>query len=365
MVNLYFAPFILAALVSGGLTYYVKKFAEKLHLSDFPSPRKIHTMPTPRLGGVAIVLTFIVIAIGYNLITHRLDFTPFKIWDFDKRLFGALLGALILLIVGIVDDIRGLKPWQKLTGHILSGVAVVACGIGISYIRLPGGLHIELNQLTVPINLFHQTYNFVVWGDLLTIFWIVLLINTMNFLDGLDGLAAGVSVIAGISIFFLSLTLGQNSAALLCLIFAGAVAGFLPWNFNPAKIFMGDSGSMFLGYMLGVLSVISGGKLATAFLVLGLPVLDVGWVVIRRIFKGNSPFKADKMHLHHRLLGAGLSQRQAVMVLYFIAAAFGFIAVMSGTQEKIQALFWLLGLMVVIVISLIILQWRKRKKIII
>lgn len=360
--NLYLAPFVVAALISGGLTYSVKKMAEKFGWADFPSPRKIHTKPTPRLGGVAIVVAFLALAIGYNLISSRLDFSPFHLWIFDKRLFGAILGVLILLIVGVIDDIRGLKPWQKLIGQIFAAGMVVIFGVSINYLRLPGGLHLELTGLIYPITIFAHTYNFVVWGDLITISWIVLMINTMNFLDGLDGLASGVSVIAGIAIFFLSLSLLQPAAALLAIIFSGAVFGFLPWNFNPAKIFLGDSGSMFLGFMLAVLSVISGGKLATAFLVLGLPILDVVWVVLRRIFYGKSPFSADKMHLHHRLLALGLSQRQVVIVLYFIAAAFGFVAVLSSTAVKIQALFWLLSLMALLVIFLIFLQWRKGRR---
>lgn len=361
MINLYLAPFVIAALISGGLTYSVKKLAEKFGWADYPAPRKVHTKPTPRLGGVAIVVAFLCLAIGYNLISTRLNFTPFHIWVFDKRLFGTLLGVLILLIIGVIDDIRGLKPWQKLIGHILAAGMVVSFGVSISYLRLPGGLHLELTSLIYPITIFAHTYNFVVFGDLITLLWIVLMINTMNFLDGLDGLASGVSVIAGIAIFFLSLSLGQPAAALLAIIFSGAVFGFLPWNFNPAKIFMGDSGSMFLGFMLAVLSVISGGKLATAFLVLGLPILDVVWVIIRRLIYGQSPFSADKMHLHHRLLSIGLSQRQVVLVLYFVAAGFGTVAVLSSTATKIQALFWLLGLMAALIIFLIIMQWRKRR----
>lgn len=359
--NLYLAPFVIAALISGGLTYSVKKLAEKFGWADYPAPRKVHTKPTPRLGGVAIVVAFLCLAIGYNLISTRLNFTPFHIWLFDKRLFGTLLGVLILLVIGVIDDIRGLKPWQKLIGHILAAGMVVLFGISINYLRLPGGLHLELTSLIYPITIFTHTYNFVVFGDLITMLWIVLMINTMNFLDGLDGLASGVSVIAGIAIFFLCLSLGQPAAALLAIIFSGAVFGFLPWNFNPAKIFMGDSGSMFLGFMLAVLSVISGGKLATAFLVLGLPILDVVWVVLRRLVYGKSPFSADKMHLHHRLLSIGLSQRQVVLVLYFVAAGFGTVAVLSSTAAKIQALFWLLGLMAALIIFLIIMQWRKRR----
>lgn len=361
-MRIYIGPFVIAALISGGLTFYVKLLAKKFNLADLPAPRKIHSKPTPRLGGVAIVLAFFIVVIGYALATHRLEFSPFKIDFLDKRLFGVLLGALILLIVGIIDDIRSIKPWKKLFFHFLAAGVVVIFGVGITYLRVPGGLHINLDKLVVPVIVLGQyQFNFVVWGDLLTIFWIVILINTLNFLDGLDGLADGVTVIAAISIFFLSLSLGQPAVALLAVIFAGSVLGFLPWNFNPAKIFMGDSGSMFLGYMLGVLSVISGGKLATAFLILGIPLLDVLWVILRRIFRGKSPFQADKLHLHHRLLTAGLTQRQAVIILYLIASAFGIVAVISGTTEKIQAVYWLLGLMAALVIVLIILEWRKRR----
>lgn len=364
MINLYLAPFIVAALISGGLTFYVKLLAQKFNLADLPAPRKVHDKPVPRLGGVAIVFAVLLLAIGYNLISHRLDFTPFKIWLFDKRLFGVILGALILLVVGVIDDIWGIKPWKKLFWHFVAALAAVAFGLGITYLRVPGGNHINLDQLIVPVNILGKfSFQFVVWGDILTIFWIVLLINTMNFLDGLDGLAGGISVIAAVSIFFLSFSLGQGPVALLALIFAGAVAGFLPWNFNPAKIFMGDSGSMFLGYMLGVLSVISGGKMATAFLILGIPLLDVGWVIFRRIFHRRSPFQADKLHIHHRLLTTGLSQRQAVVILYIISAIFGVIAVSAGTTEKIQALWWLLGLMGALAIVLIVLEWRRRRNV--
>jgi len=362
ILKLYLPPFAIAAIISGGLTYSVKILAEKFGFLDRLSPRKIHPKPIPRLGGVAIVVTFILLVIAYNLITPRLAFSPFQVFLFDKRLLGVLLGALVLLIVGVLDDIRNIAPWKKLFWHLVAACLVVAFGLGITYIRLPGGEHLNLDNFIIPVSFLGKYhFQFVVWGDLLSIFWIVLLINTLNFLDGLDGLAGGISIIAATAIFFLSLSLNQPAAALLAIIFAGAVSGFLPWNFNPAKIFMGDSGSMFLGYMLGVLSIISGGKMATAFLVLGVPVLDVGWVVLRRLFKGKSPFEADKLHLHHRFLTAGLTQRQAVILLYLISIVFGIVAVSVGTREKIQAVWWLLGLMGALVIALIILEWKKRR----
>lgn len=334
MTNLYLAPFVIAALICGGLTYCVMLVAQKFNWADFPAPRKVHLKPTPRLGGVAIVLTFFFLSVGYSFVSTRLEFSVAKIAFLDKHLFGVLLGALILLITGIVDDIKGLAPWKKLISHFLAAIIVVCFGLGIDFMRLPGGNLIHLNSWIIPVSLFGHGFQFVVWGDLLAIFWIVILINTINFLDGLDGLAAGISTIAGLSIFFLSFALGQSAGALLALIFAGSVIGFLPWNFNPAKIFMGDSGSMFLGYMLAILSIISGGKLATAFLILGLPVIDVLWVVLRRIFHHRSPFLADKMHLHHRLLALGLSQRQAVIALYLIAAVFGVIAVPAKPNNQ-------------------------------
>ena len=362
MVEGYLAPFLIAALMAGGLTYYVKSIAEKRGLADLPSPRKIHTKPVPRLGGVAIFLAFLIVVVGYSLGTHRLEFGPDKILMIDRRLFGVILGALVLVIIGIIDDVRGLSPWKKLTGHLLAGVLVVAFGITIPYIRLGGGAHIDLGNWLLNLNLLGYGVQISVWGDLITVLWIVIAINTMNFLDGLDGLASGISIITAVALFALSFSLSQWPMALLALIFAGSVVGFLPWNFNPAKIFMGDSGSMFLGFMLGVLSVISGGKVATAFLILGIPLLDVLWVILRRIMHKTSPFQADKMHLHHRLLSVGLTQRQAVIVLYLIAIVFGIVAVSVGTEGKIEALFWLFILMGVLIISLLVLEWRRRKR---
>ena len=361
MIKFYLPPLIIAALVSGGLTYSVKKIAEKFKILDYPSKRKIHARATPRLGGVAIVLAFFIMAVGYSLASNRLEFSPFQIMFFDKRLIGVLLGALVLMGAGIYDDVKDLRPWQKLIFQVLAAGLVVAFGLSIDYIRLPAGYHLQLDTWIVPISLFGHGYSFVVWGDLLTMFWIVLLVNTINFLDGLDGLAAGIAFIAAIAIFFLSFSLGQFAGALLAVILAGSILGFLPWNFNPARIFMGDAGSQFLGYMLAILSIISGWKLATAFLILGLPLMDVIWVVVRRISSGKSPFRADKLHLHHRLLDAGLTQRQTALMLYLVAAFFGAVSVLTGTAEKIQALYWLLILMGTLAIVLIVLEWKKRR----
>lgn len=363
MLRAYLPPLIIAAIISGGLTYYVKSLAVRFKWFDWPSPRKVHSKPVPRLGGVAIVIAFLILIIGYTLASHRLNFSGFKIFFMDKRLVGVLLGLLVLLIVGIFDDIRGIKPWKKLFWHFVAASMVVIFGLSISYLRLPFGENVNLSSWQIPISFLGHGFNLVVWGDLLSIFWIVLLINTFNFLDGLDGLATGISFITAMVIFFLSVILVQDANALLALLIAGVTLGFLPWNFYPAKIFLGDSGSMSLGFLIAVLSIISGGKLATAFLVLGIPVLDVGWVILRRIFSGASPFAADKKHLHHRLLTAGLSQRQAVVMLYLISIIFGTVAVVATTQAKITAMAVLLGLMVIVATILIALEWKKEKNV--
>lgn len=358
----YIQPLAVAAIITFGLTFSVKTIAERLRVLDIPAPRKIHTKPIPRLGGVAIVLAFLLVTIAYSFASPRFHFGLEKLLIFDQKMVGVWAGALILLIVGIIDDIRGVKPLSKLFWHIVAASLVVCFGLNISYIRLPFGEHLELTGTILTYSLWGLKIQFVLWANLVTIFWIVLLINTMNFLDGLDGLAGGVSAIAGLVIFFLSLSLGQTASALLAIIFSGCVLGFIPWNFNPAKIFMGDSGSMFLGFMLGVLSVISGGKVATAFLVLGIPVLDVGWVAFRRLMSGQSPFQADKYHLHHRLITAGLTQRQAVIMLYLVSAIFGVVAIFSQTEGKVYAFMWLLLVMGALAITLIVLEYIKKAK---
>lgn len=362
MLRAYLSPLIIAALISGGLTFYIKTLAWKFKIFDSPSPRKIHHKPIPRLGGAAIIISFLIVIIAYSLASNRLEFSPFQIDFIDKRVMGVLSGLLILALVGIVDDIRGVGPLSKLFWQIVAAGMVVVGGLSISFLRLPFGLHLDLTTLQIPIEIFSTSFTVVLWGDLLTIFWIVLLVNTFNFLDGLDGLAAGIACITAIVIFFLSLALGQDANALLAVLIGGVALGFLPWNFNPARIFLGDSGSMGLGFLIGILTIISGGKLATAFLVLGIPVLDVGWVTLRRVFAGVSPFKADRKHFHHRLLTAGLNQKQAVLLLYFVSIIFGLIGVLAKTQEKISAVLWLMGLTAALGLVLVVLEWRKKLK---
>jgi UDP-GlcNAc:undecaprenyl-phosphate/decaprenyl-phosphate GlcNAc-1-phosphate transferase len=354
--------FLIIFLITFGLaivfTLVMKKIALKLKLFDWPSPRRIHPRPVPRLGGIAIFLSFLIVIlflttkIGGNLLT------------LDKHLVGFLTGATLLVLVMIIDDIRGLSPWVKLFWQIIATLIIIACGIGIEYITNPlGGIYL-LNKYQIPLQISGATYHITVLTDLFTIVWVVGMINVVNFLDGLDGLAAGVAAIAGFVLFFLSLSPGVNqpTTAVLAIALAGCSLGFLIFNFHPAKIFMGDSGSHFLGFTIALLAIFSGAKVATALLVLGFPVLDGGWVVLNRIFKKHSPFLADKTHFHHRLLELGISQRQAVIFLYFLCACFGMISLFLKSKGKLIA-FSVLGLIMTgIIVALFIVSLRKKSK---
>ena len=327
-------------IVAAGLTVVlvpaVRRFAIKVGAVDQPGGRRVHQSPTPRLGGIAITASILLVIVGTVLLApDQLHFVDQTVAGVDRNLVGVIVGIIILLATGIWDDLHDLNPWLKLGLQTLAALAVVAFGVQIKWISNPlGGLNIIIGS----------------WTYLLVPLWLLLMMNVMNWFDGLDGLTSGLSVIAAVIIVFLSLepTVNQPATAWLAAIVAGAALGFLPWNWFPAKIFMGDSGSMVLGFLLGVFAIISGAKFATAALVLGIPILDAVWVIGRRILTGQNPMQADRKHLHHRFLDAGFHPRTAVLTLYAIAAAFGTIALRSGTAGKVHALGWLMGLMVIL-----------------
>lgn len=268
-------------------------------------------------------------------------------FGFDPRIYGIGLCGTLIFLLGLADDLYDLPPLFKFMAQIAIASLAVWFGITIGNITNPfGGTILLPPLLDIP----------------LTIAWILLLINTVNFLDGLDGLAVGVTAIASFVLAILSLfaIVNQPQTAALAAIVCGAALGFLYYNWHPAKIFMGDSGSHLLGFMLAALSIISGGKIATAALALGLPILDLIWAVIRRIKEGQTPWSADKLHLHHLLLSAGLSQRAAVLIFYLFTLGFGLVALLSGTWSK------LLGLVVValamIAMIRLVVYFRPRQR---
>ncbi len=325
---------VLAIAVSAGLTALIRRFVltTKIGLA-LPRERDVHQVAIPRLGGLAISVTFLLVALGlYFYWPHVLRFVPHQVGGLDQNLAGILGGVLLLAVVGALDDIYGLSPLVKIIFHFLAGIILVASSVTISHVTNPLGGVIELGQ----------------WTYVLVVLWVVFMINVINFLDGLDGLAAGISLIATIILYFLAInpTINQPGMAVLAVILAGALLGFLPFNFSPAKIFLGDSGSQVLGFLLATFAIISGAKLATAFLVLGVPILDVFWVVARRLVTHQPIYKADRYHIHHRLLKAGLRQRETVLLLYTISAAFGIVALQTQSFGKLVAALILIGVMI-------------------
>ncbi|MBI2589618.1 undecaprenyl/decaprenyl-phosphate alpha-N-acetylglucosaminyl 1-phosphate transferase [Candidatus Berkelbacteria bacterium] len=335
-------PFFAAVLVSLSLTPLVRKLALIWGAIAKPGGRHIHVRTTPKLGGLAIIGSFFTVVV-YILITNpsQLHFVDMAILGLDANLFGVLAGALILVALGVVDDKYDLPPRVKLLFQMIATLTVVLFGVKIWWVSHPfGGPDILLGN----------------WTYLIVPLWLLAMINVMNWFDGLDGLTSGLSIIASLAIAFLALEpfVDQPATALLAIILAGATLGFLPFNWNPASIFLGDTGSMFLGYMVGIFAIISGAKLATAALVLGIPIFDAVWVVLRRLLTGQPLMQGDRKHLHHRFLDAGFHPRTATLMLYSIAALFGLIALNTGTEGKVVALGWLVAGLVILGMLLVI-----------
>ena len=307
-----FSAFVVALVVCNRMTPPVKRFAERIGAMDIPKDeRRVHDHPIPRMGGLAIIVGFFLAV---------LLFVPVS-----EKIYGIVIGAFIIAGMGFVDDIVNLRPSVKLVLQMFAAFVCVRFGLVI-------------DAITWPVS---QTYMDLGWmGPPLTMLWIVLCTNAFNLIDGLDGLAAGVTAIcsffllAGSILFFTA----EPAAAIILTALIGACLGFIPFNFNPAKIFMGDVGSQFLGFILATASILGLFKLQ-AVVAFALPLADTGFAVIRRLAHGQSPFHADKGHFHHRLMALGLSQKQTVLVLYGIAAIGGVISLwIAGRGPVVRTL---------------------------
>lgn len=338
----YIMYFLLGGLLASLLTPLARNLGFSWGFIDAPrGGRKIHQKPTPLLGGLAIMTAVAVCSFIY-ILSGNWDFTVVPV----RFIAGIGAGALLLLLGGLLDDkyelpagLSWLFPAVATLVVLISGV-----GVGIKFITNPLGGNISLHGawLGVPISGFFMFA------------WIMGMTYTTKILDGLDGLAAGVGFIASLVIFTLSLTdnINQPITATLAIILAGSLLGYLIYAFNPALIFLGESGSTFLGWFVGVLAILTGAKIATAVLVMGIPILDVAWSIARRLMSGKSPFKGDRKHLHFRLLDAGLTQKQAVLVFYSISLVFGFSAIALQSMGKLIAL----GLIILAMAGLIFLS---------
>ena len=301
--------FALAALFAGAASFLVLGIGNRLKVLDFPGPDRPHLKPVVRLGGLAILPAFMI-----SLLVTVSD---------PGRFFGLAACAVAIAAVGFVDDICRLRPWLKLAGQTSVALAAFALGVRILGVSNPLGGVIEL-----PVEL----------AMTLTVFWLVGMMNAINLLDGLDGLAPGVVLVAALIFAILSAQLGSAQLALVGLALAGAIAGFLPFNAYHARLILGDSGSQLLGFLIGALAVLGQAKIGTALLVLGIPILDVAWTIIRRRLSGRGIMSRDTDHLHHRLLAAGLSRSQVTIVYVGLCAAFGVSGLLLDRFEKVIGL---------------------------
>lgn len=318
---------VAAAVISFVLTPLVKALAIRFGFVDIPKDeRRMHQKPIPTIGGVAIFTAFLLVFL--------------VMCDLSREMLGMLLGGIIVVIMGIIDDKYDLDAKLKFVIQIIAAAIPVSMGCRIEFICNPIGIgpeYIGLGVLSIPV----------------TIVWIVTITNAVNFIDGLDGLSVGVCSISALSMGIIALVMGQSAEGLVLGILLGVCLGFLPYNFNPAQIFMGDTGATFLGFVLSCMSISGLFKLYTVIsfavplLVLGVPLFDICFAFIRRLWHHVSPMHADRSHIHHRLIDSGFNQRQSVMILYAAASLLGILAVVFAASGIWKTMMVLLAVIVV------------------
>lgn len=338
----YILSFIMSAIISFVLTPIVRRIAIKTGAMDIPKDnRRVHKEPMPLIGGLAIFFAVIIVTLIFLPLT--------------REIISMIIGSAIIVMGGIIDDYKELSPKKKFLFELIAGIVLIIGGIKIDFITNPFSKDIallDLKWLSIPV----------------TLFWIVGITNTLNFIDGLDGLSAGVAMISSLTLMIVASKFGYSNIIILSAAMAGACLGFLPFNFNPAKIFMGDTGALFLGFMLsaitieGVMKSVATIAIVAPILILSVPIFDTTFAIFRRLLNGQSIVAADKGHLHHRLLSRGFSQRKSVLILYGISALFGVIAILVSQANSKQAVYLSIALLlatVLIAIKLGIFEKRN------
>lgn len=342
--------FFVSLAVATLATPLVLRLALRRGLYDMPSDRKVHARPIPRLGGVAIVIAFFAPVTGLLLVNAG---ASEALVQTESHLLGLYIGGFLIAGLGLYDDLKGANALQKLIVQVGVGALMYALDYRIDAISNPFGGVVELGALSLPV----------------TLFWFVGVINAVNLIDGLDGLAGGIGLISVTTLFALSIMDGNVLASLLCSCLAGAIVGFLFFNFNPARIFMGDTGSLFLGFVLAAFSISTSTKGSTAvaltvpILALGLPILDTMMAIGRRVRAKRNIFSADQEHIHHRLLRAGFSHRNAVITLYIVAGVLAVAALIAKTSSQpIAGLIVLAAGLVLFVLLRVLTQRRPQAR---
>ena len=319
------AVFIAAAVLALVLTPLVRRIVIRYEIVDRPAARRVNIIVVPRAGGLATSAAFLAVAGLFLFINDRADLVESSGTLDAAHVTALLLGGAMAAALGAIDDLFDLRARWQLLGQLALACVAVALGIGIGFVANPFGPGII--PLSGPI------------AAGFTIFWIVGMMNSINWIDGLDGLSSGVALIAAVTLGLISLTtqVGQPLVAVLCFALAGALLGFLRWNFHPATIFAGTSGVQFVGYSLAVLAILGTAKVAVALLVLGVPIIDTFWIIVRRVTQGGSPFRPDRTHIHHRLLDLGLSHRETVLVIYGICLVLAVLALLLSGVTQLYA----------------------------
>lgn len=300
---------VVAFVASILLTPLVKRLAYRIGAVDKPNYRKVHDHVMPRLGGLAIFIAFLI-----GIVVAQ---------PMDKSMIAILIGSFVIIVTGVLDDMLEISPKAKLIGQTIAAAIVIFFGgVQIDFINLPFGGKLDFGYLSIP----------------LTLIWIIGITNAINLIDGLDGLAAGVSTIALITLATMAFIMSDMFVLVMALILAASTCGFLFYNFHPAKIFMGDTGALFLGFMISVLALLGFKNVTFVSLVipivmLGVPISDTFFAIVRRLLNKQPPFSPDKSHLHHRLMSIGFTHRQTVLLIYGIATMFGLAAIIFSMAK--------------------------------
>jgi UDP-GlcNAc:undecaprenyl-phosphate GlcNAc-1-phosphate transferase len=314
--------FVAAAVLALVLTPLVRRVAIRVGNIDQPDKRRVNAQPIPRGGGVAVAIAFLAVTLGGMAINTQTGDIAIPRTLGPGELIALFAGGILATVLGVLDDTWQLRARWQFAGQLLLALLAVAGGVVITYVNNPLG----------PGSINLSGY----FAAGFTMLWILGMINSINFIDGLDGLSSGISLIAAMTLGLISLTtaVAQPFIGILCFALAGALLGFLRWNFHPASIFIGTSGVMFVGYTLAILSILGTAKVAVALLVLGVPIIDTFWIIVRRLATGRSPFTPDRGHIHHRLLDLGLSHAQTVLVIYGLCIGLATLTfVLSGTGQ--------------------------------
>ncbi len=317
--------FVLCALLALTLTPLIRRIVIRHRIVDRPNPRRVNTRPIPRAGGLAIAASFLIVAAPFVLLNERGGWVPTPLNLQPQDFIALFAGGVAAAAIGAIDDLFDLRARWQLVGQVGVALFAVALGIGIGLANNPFGDGVI--RFSEPFSVGF------------TVFWIVGMINSINWIDGLDGLSTGIALIASVTLGLISLTtqVSQPHIAVLCFALAGSLAGFLRWNFHPAKIFSGTSGVQFVGFTLAVLSILGSAKVAVALLVLGVPIIDTFWIIVGRLSQRRSPFAPDRSHIHHRLLDLGLSHRDTVLVIYGICIALSLVAMLVAEVTQLYA----------------------------